>query len=350
MAAIATAVIVAARRAPATPVQPAPGVLGDQDVAEPVDPTDGFNGYSATASHNGTSPAHRPDASRPVPAPPGATPSDSGPSDSGPSDSGPSDSGPSDSSPSDSALPDWRQGAIQLAAISLATGVLSYRVMELIGRPVNKYGLKIDEPFERWTAKYQIPFWAKVMLRFNNVGSSWTTWAAAGASGICLATSWSRQKWLPPSLLMSVIVVDKYTTKALRRHFRRLGPPTSPLGTYPAGGPERTVLFTALIANMLWREFSGTERGKVLAVGGIGALAFNMAYCRAYLRKHWLTDITSGLVYGAVMYAPFAVAIRAIAGPPVHKPAGQPPDLGSRLADRLQAVSASVAPVASVRR
>jgi hypothetical protein len=215
---------------------------------------------------------------------------------------------------------------------------------------VVKYGLKIDEPFEQWTSRHQIPAWATVMLRLNTIGSSWTTWAAAGASGACLATSWSRQKWLPPSLLASVIVVDKYTTKALRRHFRRLGPPTSPLGTYPAGGPERVVLFTGLIANMLWREFSGTERGKVLAAGAVGTLAFNMVYCRAYLGKHWLTDITSGLVYGTVMYAPFAVAIRAIAGPPVHKPAGQPPDLGGRLADRIQAVSASVAPVVSVRR
>ena len=329
MAAIATVVIVAARRAPVAPVQAAPG---DQDVVEPVDSTDGFDGYPSAASRNGTSPA--------------------GPGANGTAHPGaayPGAAYPEAAHP-EAALPDWRQGAIQLAAISLAAGVLSYRVMELIGRPVVKYGLKIDEPIERWTRSHQIRTWAKVMLRFNTIGSSWTTWAATGSAGACLAMSWSRQKWLPPSLLASVILVDKYTTKALRHHFRRLGPPTSPLGTYPAGGPERVVLFTGLIANMLWREFSGTERGKVLALGVIGALAFNMTYCRWYLNKHWATDIMSGLVYGAVMYAPFAVAIRAIAGPPVHKPAGQPTDFGSRLADRIQAVSASVAPVASVRR
>jgi hypothetical protein len=324
MAAIATVVIVAARRAPAAPVQPAPGDPGDQDVLEPVDSTDSFDGYPAAASRNGTSPA-----AHSVALANGAQ---------------------IDDAKLDATLPDWRQGAIQLAAISLAAGVLSYRVMELIGRPVVKYGLKIDEPIERWTRDHQIRTWAKVMLRFNTIGSSWTTWAATGSAGACLAMSWPRQKWLPPSLLASVILVDKYTTKALRRHFRRLGPPTSPLGTYPAGGPERVVLFTGLIANMLWRQFSGTERGKVLALGATGALAFNMTYCRWYLNKHWATDIMSGLVYGAVMYAPYAVAIRAIAGPPVHKPADQPADLGSRLADRIQAVSASVAPVVSVRR
>jgi hypothetical protein len=298
MTAIAAAVAVAARRAPVTPLQPAHGDPGDQDVAEPEE----YEEYEdAFGDH-------------------------------------------------DPQLPGWRQGLIQLAAISIAGGVLSYRVMELIGRPVLKYGPRIDEPVERWTSSHQVPAWAEVMRRLNNVGSSWTTWAAAGASGACLAMSWQRQKWLPPSLLASVIVVDKCTTSALRNRFGRLGPPGSPYGTYPAGGPGRVVLFTGLIANMLWREFSGTERGRVLAMGAIGVFAFNMAYCREYLSKHWLTDIVSGLVYGSVMYAPFAVAIRAIAGPPVHKPAGQPPDPGSLLADRSQAVSASVAPVASVRR
>jgi hypothetical protein len=332
MAAIATVVIVAARRAPAAPVQAAPGDSGDQDAVEPVDSTDGFDGYPAAPLRNGTSPAGLGVNGAGLPGV--ALPDISHP----------------DAAQPDVSLPDWRQGVIQLAAVSLAAGVLSYRVMELIGRPVVKYGLKIDEPIERWTRSHQIRTWAKVMLRFNSIGSSWTTWAATGSAAACLAMSWPRQKWLPPSLLASVILVDKYTTKALRRHFRRPGPPTSPLGTYPAGGPERVVLFTGLIANMLWRQFSGTERGKVLALGTIGTLAFNMIYCRWYLNKHWATDIVSGLVYGTVMYAPFAVAIRAIAGPPVHKPSDQPADLGSRLADRIQAVSASVAPVVSVRR
>ena len=337
MAAIATAVIIAARRAPAVPVQAAAGDPGDQDVVEPVDSTDDLGGYPPAALRNGTSPAGPganstalPGAAQPHAALPGAALPEAALPEAG--------------------LPDWRQGVVQLAAISLAAGVLSYRVMDLIGRPVLKYGPKIDEPIERWTRDHQIRTWAKVMLRLNTIGSSWTTWAAAGSSGACLAVSWPRQRWLPPSLLASAMLVDKVTTTALRRKFRRLGPPTSPLGTYPAGGPERVVLFAGLIANMLWREYSGTERGRVLALGAIAALAFNMTYCREYLCKHWTTDVVSGLVYGAVMYAPYAVAIRTIAGPPVRKPASQPPDLGSRLADRIQAVSASVAPVASVRR
>lgn len=286
MATIAAAAVVVARRGPAAAVPPAlddPGDSGVVRLAAAV--AEGF-GSPALAARNGapqrTSWLH------------GSAPD----------------------------LPDWRQGALQLAAISLAGGVLAYRVMDLVGRPVLKYGPKIDVPVERWTRNHRLPFWKPKVERLNNVGSSWTTWAAAGAAGACLSVSWTRQKWLPPSVLASAILVDKYTTRALRRRFGRPGPPSSPLGTYPAGGPDRVVLFTGLIANMLWREFSGSERGKALALAAVGGLAFNISYCREYLGRHWLTDILSGLLYGSVLYAPFALAIRLIAGPPVDRLAG----------------------------
>jgi membrane-associated phospholipid phosphatase len=66
---------------------------------------------------------------------------------------------------------------------------------------------------------------------------------------------------------------------------------------------------------MLWREFSGSERGKIWAIGSVTALAFHQAYCREYLSKHWFTDILSGLLYGGVLLAPFIATVRLIAGP-----------------------------------
>jgi membrane-associated phospholipid phosphatase len=322
MAAIAAAAVVAVRRAPAVPVPPLPDDPGDPALTEPAEP----------------------EAERfepPVPATAPAEVPATGPRPSGVPRPGwmaarlARGTNPyADPSPD---LPGWRQGLLQLAVISLAGGVLAYRVMELVGRPVLKHGPKMDVPVERWTRSHQVPAWASKVELLNKVGSSWTTWAAAGSAGACLSVSWPRQKWLPPSVLASAIVVDKCTTSALRRRFGRVGPPSSPLGTYPAGGPDRVVLFTSLIANMLWREFSGSERGKALAVGAVGGLAFNMSYCREYLSRHWLTDILCGLLYGALLYAPFALAIQLIAGPPVAKftPHG---------------VSASVAPLASVSR
>jgi membrane-associated phospholipid phosphatase len=81
--------------------------------------------------------------------------------------------------------------------------------------------------------------------------------------------------------------------------------------------PAVVFLFYGLIAYLLWREFSGSPQGKAWAIGAVAALTFNEAYSREYLSKHWFTDILSGVLYGAVLLAPFIAAVRLIAGPAV---------------------------------
>ena len=217
--------------------------------------------------------------------------------------------------PAPAGLPDWVQDSVRLSAVSCIDGAVAYGVMRLLGPAVMKYGLKIDEPIARWTADHQLKQWAKVMERFTKVGNTWTTWGAAGTAAVSLAVTWPRYKWLPPAVLGSAIVVDHYATIALRRKFNRVGPPSSPAGTYPCGGVDRVILFYGLVAYLLWREFSGTSRGSALAIGTVAALAFNQAYSREYLEKHWFTDILAGLVYGAALLAPFVAGVRMIAWP-----------------------------------
>ena len=213
------------------------------------------------------------------------------------------------------ARPDWVSGLIRLAAISSTGGVASYGVMALLGPSVVNHGLAIDEPIFRWTSSHQVDWWAAAMLRLNKIGNVWTTWGAVGAAAVCLGVSWHKQRWLPPATLGTAMLVDHYATSKLHRTLNRLGPPTNPLGTYPAGGTDRVVLFYGLIAHMLWREFSGSRRGKACAIGAVAALSFNQAYCRQYLSQHWFIDIICGLLYGAMLLVPFIVAVRLIAGP-----------------------------------
>ncbi len=209
------------------------------------------------------------------------------------------------------------QGTAELASFSAIAGLMPYGVMTLIGRTVVRHGSDLDEPLLRWLEEHQVGWWAAIMTRLGKVGDTWTTWGAAGTAGVCLAVTYPRQKWLPPSILAAALLVDHYTTIALRRRFGRLGPPSSPLGTYPSGGCDRVVLFYGLIGYLLWREFSGSGPAKAWTVGTVAALSVNEVYSRTYLGKHWFTDSVTGVLYGGLLLAPFIVAVRRIAGPPI---------------------------------
>lgn len=210
---------------------------------------------------------------------------------------------------------DWLPGLIKLGAIGSAGGIMAYRVMASLGPPVVNHGPVIDEPIYRWAESHQVDWWAAAMRRLNTVGNVWTTWGAVGSAAACLGVSWRRQRWLPPAALGFAALVDHYATAELQRKINRLGTPTNPRGIYPAGGPDRIVLFSGLIAYLLWREFSGSRRGRTWAVGAVAALAYSQAYCRGYLGQHWFTDVISGLLCGVLLLGPFIAAVRLIAGP-----------------------------------
>jgi hypothetical protein len=298
IAAITAATIIAARRAPASPA-----VAAGDDPAGSLNGAQPAGAASRDAQENGAQP-------------------------------GTADPGAAGTDGAAAARPDWLPDLIKLGAVSCAGGVLSYGVMALLGPTVMKHGPSIDEPIVRWTSSHQVRIWAAVMRRLDKVGNTWTTWGAAGTAAVCLAVTWPRQKWLPPATLGAAILVDHYATIALRHKFGRLGPPGSPGGTYPSGGCDRVVLFYGLIGHLLWREFSGTPRGKVCLVGTVAALSFNEAYGREYLSKHWFTDIVSGLFYGAVLLGPFIAAVRLVAGPANVNAAPGRPVLAATAGDR----------------
>jgi membrane-associated phospholipid phosphatase len=214
-------------------------------------------------------------------------------------------------------LPGWVPDLVALGAVTAAGGALAYKVMELLGPTVIKQGPVIDEPIYHWTVDHQVKWWAAVMERLTKLGNSQPSWGAAGAAGAILAVAWPQRKWVPPTALGAAFLVERCVTVALRRKFDRLGPPSSPGGTYPSGGVDRVVYLYGLIAYLLWREFSGSPQGKALAIGAVAALSFNEAYSREYLSKHWVTDILAGLLYGAILLAPSIAAVRLCAGPAV---------------------------------
>lgn len=207
-------------------------------------------------------------------------------------------------------------GGGQLILVAAVGALVAFGVLSLLGVLVVAHGLIIDRPIFTWMQTHQVHAMTALMNRLTKIGDTWTTWGAAAASAVCLAAAFREKRWLPPVAVAFAIFVDHYTTLALRHEFHRLGPPTSPLGTYPSGGVDRTVFLLGLIAYLLWHEFSRRRRTAIWAAAVIAALTFNEVYSRIYLSKHWTTDALSGVLYGALLLAAFIVAIRLVPGSP----------------------------------
>lgn len=198
----------------------------------------------------------------------------------------------------------------------LAVGALAvYALTCLLGVLVVHVGPSIDKPVYNWMIHHRVHAWKGAMNRLTKTGNTWTTWGAAVAAAACLAAFYRRDKWLPPVVLGAAIVIDHYLTLALRHTFHRLGPPDSPLGTFPSGGCDRIIVFYGLIAYLIWRAASGRRSTAIWLAGIVAALGFSEAYSRVYLTLHWFTDAVSGLIYGALILAVFIATISLVDGP-----------------------------------
>jgi membrane-associated phospholipid phosphatase len=208
-----------------------------------------------------------------------------------------------------------RSSIIGMLLIVAAGAAVVFALVCLLGLLVVHAAPGVDKTIYNWIIHHRVHSWASVMNRLTKFGDTWTTWGATVAAAVCLAALCRRDKWLPPVALGAAIVVDHYVTQALRHTFHRLGPPDSPLGTFPSGGCDRVILLYGLIAYLIWREVSGTRRGAIWSAGAVALLAFNEGYSRAYLTLHWTSDIISGLIYGTLLLIVFIATIRLVVGP-----------------------------------
>ena len=208
-----------------------------------------------------------------------------------------------------------RASIIGMLLILVVGAVAVYALTSVLGVLIVHTGPSIDKPIYYWMIHHRVQFWKSAMDRLTKIGDTWTTWGAAVAAAVCLAAFYRSYKWLPPVALGAAIFIDHYLTLVLRHTFHRIGPPGSPLGTFPSGGCDRIIVFYGLIAYLIWREISGSRRAAIWSAGVVAALAFSEGYSRGYLTLHWFTDIISGIIYGSLILAVFIATTRVVVGP-----------------------------------
>jgi membrane-associated phospholipid phosphatase len=203
-----------------------------------------------------------------------------------------------------------RSAVTRFLVTLLAGAATVYVIGALIGMIAVHLGPSIDKPIWHWTVSHQAHAWVSVMKKATQTAATFTAAGAAITAAVCLVFVWRRDRWLPPTALAALIVVDHYLTMALTDTFNRVPPPHSG-GTFPSGASDRAVAYYGLIAFLLWRAVSGRRKAAIWAAATVAALAFTEAYSRGYLALHWFTDIVSGLVYGALLLTAFIVAVNA---------------------------------------
>jgi membrane-associated phospholipid phosphatase len=215
------------------------------------------------------------------------------------------------------------RSAVTRFFVALLAGVaIVYLIGVLIGLIAVHLGPPIDKPVWHAAASHQAHAWVSVMKKATQTAASFTVAGAAATAAVCLVFVWRRDRWLPPTALAALIVVDHYLTMALTGTFNRVPPPHSG-GTFPSGASDRAVAYYGLIAFLLWRAVSGRRRAAIWAGTAVAALAFTEAYSRGYLVLHWFTDIVGGLVYGTLLLTAFIVAVNAAAS---GRPGGDIPE------------------------
>lgn len=204
---------------------------------------------------------------------------------------------------------------LAVATVVLGVGLAAaFLVMTVAGLIIVHGGPTIDKPLFNWlAAHHREHVWKSLMSETTQFGYKWTTWGAAATAGVILALTWGENRWLPPVVLGSLIVVDHYVVRVITVTFHRVPPPGATQGTFPSGGCDRVIVFYGLIAYLLWRELSGRRGPLIWAAGVVAALGFNESYSRTYLGLHWFTDTIGGLLLGCLELAVFVVAVELAA-------------------------------------
>ena len=146
----------------------------------------------------------------------------------------------------------------------------------------------------------------------THLGSGWVTFPLAAVAAVVLAV---RRRWMEFAALvagMALIMLLVHGIKAWTDRPRPADPLVSTSGSaFPSAHAAYSTLYAWFAVIVGLRLVPGITRRTALIVAGI-AIAALIGLTRAYLRVHWLSDVTAGWALGASCFAAAAAVVLVI--------------------------------------
>jgi membrane protein DedA with SNARE-associated domain/membrane-associated phospholipid phosphatase len=146
----------------------------------------------------------------------------------------------------------------------------------------------------------------------THLGSAPLTWPLAALTAVVFVI---RRRWMEASALvigMALIILLVHGIKDWTDRPRPLDPVVSSSGSsFPSGHAAYSTLYVWMAATVAFRLVPGITR-RTLLIGASIVLAALIGLTRAYLRVHWLSDVTSGWALGVSCFAAVATVVLVV--------------------------------------
>ncbi len=159
------------------------------------------------------------------------------------------------------------------------------------------------------------PWLTPAMKLLTQMGNWYQVVTVALVASAVLAALTRGRRWVPPLIIITTLLGERYIQKAITEIVKVHHPPTD-LGTYPSGGVARLVCIFGVVGFVALRLF--WPRSRRLWTGGIWLLVLLTwieSYSRIHLQKHWFFDAIGGLLLGGAILAVAIVASSVLPWP-----------------------------------
>jgi membrane protein DedA with SNARE-associated domain/membrane-associated phospholipid phosphatase len=143
----------------------------------------------------------------------------------------------------------------------------------------------------------------------THLGDAWVAFTVAGLAAVALAVSRRRMEAAALIVGMGLMFLLVHEIKGWTDRLRPPDPLVDATGSsFPSGHATYSTVYVWITVTLAIRVVPGISRASAVIASGI-VLAALIGLTRAYLRVHWLSDVTAGWALGLSCFAAVAIVV-----------------------------------------